>query len=891
KILPEERFIQVDYYVDHDNIYKVKSITTPLSEDKTSVVQFSYEPGCTEVYGPGDRKIFYRFRDDLQLIAIEQFLDGSPYRVYRKSWGERSDAGSLISTSVEDGNGNIFYYKHFVYDRQNRGTIVEEREYGDIAGTGSIPLTIDEDGIADQEGHIKYNSYFSGKTTHGFFQRDAKGSGVKYWYKKGTNLLVKKCVLTNGSPDTEEEGSNSGVRQLHFYTYNEDAVLTRATVEDKLYSSHEKRITEISPKLAIPNIGAPEIVEQKYGESRGKREVLLKRTVNQFDGQGNIVTQSVYDANGEYRYSIAKGYDNGLLVLETDPLGNETHYSYDLNHNLLSEAHSETGISIEYDYDLRNRCIRTIEKDRTGKQFETGASYDVSGNRIAEMDRFGNETLYIHDSLGRPVSITYPKINDEVYSTLRPTFRYTYDLFDNQTSVTDPKGRVLAKSYTVHGKPAEIRYLDGTQEIFRYDSGGSLYQHHGRDGLVQIYKYDFMGRVVDIEFYDKGSSYMFKNEGCFYSGFHKASETDGMGRRTSYTYDQAGRVALIEKENQKVEFIYDSLGRTHGVKKWTSSHTFTLEVKEYDLLDRVVEERIEDTAGRVLLRSRYIYNEAGQLAQVVGYPQNKESILWLYEYDGFGRLRKAVNAAGHETQISYDDAYVNDWGQKGQKRTVINPIGCQIEEVFDNSGNLVKFTEKDTSGALLSCEESSYDVFGRKVLEKAHIIAPGLLLRPYAIEHFFGERDQLASVTLGKGTSEERRTYFEYNSYGELTAKFNPGSPDPIAYEYSKGYLSAVSFKEGRKEETYKIYRDRNQNIFSVVLEGKGSLDYTYDYNDLPLSEEIRDEHGCYKVNRTYDGAGNIETLRFPDGSYVKYTYEGPFVKSISRFNKDEEEL
>ena len=49
-----------------------------------------------------------------------------------KNHGERKAMlAILISTSVEDGDGNIFYYKHFTYDSKDKGNIVEEREYGD----------------------------------------------------------------------------------------------------------------------------------------------------------------------------------------------------------------------------------------------------------------------------------------------------------------------------------------------------------------------------------------------------------------------------------------------------------------------------------------------------------------------------------------------------------------------------------------------------------------------------------------------------------------------------------------------------------------------------------------------------------------------------------------
>src|SRR5271154_5977375 len=107
-------------------------------------------------------------------------------------------------------------------------------------------------------------------------------------------------------------------------------------------------------------------------------------------------------------------------------------------------------------------------------------------------DRFGNVTIYVNDSLGRPVQISYPETSE---GSIRPTYTYAYDLFDNPISVTDPKGRTLARSYNVHGKPVEINHLNGTKEVFRYDSGGNLHHYYGTDGLLQVFAYDYKGRL------------------------------------------------------------------------------------------------------------------------------------------------------------------------------------------------------------------------------------------------------------------------------------------------------------------------------------------------------------------------------------------------------------
>ena len=903
KTLPKGRFVQVDYYTDEANQHKVRSVTIPAGISGTTSIQFSYEDGCTEVDGPGNSKVVHRFNEDNQLTVIEQYLDGSLYRVHKKAWGVKSDAGNLASTSIEDSSSNIFYYKSFRYDGKDRGNIVEEHEYGNLTGADSNPLNIDEDGRSNQETHVKTYSYFSGESTYGFFQKDKKGTGLKYWYKKGTNLLVKKFILIEGSPDHEEEDDDdSGIKKRYFYDYNEDAALVRVIVDDgqceevkQTYDIHERHITLISPKQDLPNVGVPEIIEEKYLDVSGGKEVLLKRTVNEFDTQGLIVSQAIYDANAVHRYTLIKGYEHGLLEFETDPMGNEIHYSYDANGNLTQISSSDTGVSIEYGHDLRNRLIYTLEKDRMGNQFKTQVAYDPAGYKISEIDHFGNETVYVNDSLGRPVQTTYPEVSDGPRSSIRPSYTYTYDLFDNLLSVTDPKGKLVTTSFNSRGKPTAIHHRDGSQEFFKYDHEGSLHRYLGRDGLVQVFEYDYVGRLNHIEYYkrgSKGSEEGFKRKYYYYNAFHLTSEEDERRGKTTYTYDGAGRLATLSKGDQKVKFIYDAMGRIQGVKKWKTSNTFTLEVKEYDLLNRVIEQQTQDSHGHILARNKYVYNDAGQLAQIVGYPQNQESALTQYEYDGLGRPCKIINAFNQATVIFYDDTCVNEWGQKVRKRILLNPLGNQTEEIFDNSGHLIKVTKKDKIGHTLAEVESSYDLSGNKELEKAARISSEGFLSTYETEWSFNEGGQLQSVTLGKGTPQERVTTFGYNSYGDLATKYTSGSKAPITYCYGVyGNLRTISYKEGKKEISHQLRFDMNRNLAEVSLFSSQVLTYSYDTNDLPLSETIKDEFGSYQISRAYDGEGNIQTLQLPDKSSIQYSYEGPFVKSVARLDSEGKEL
>lgn len=900
KTFPEGRFIEIDYYTNEDAQHKVKSIAFPGNKNEKDSIHFSYDTDSTLINGPGDRKSKYRFNERFQLIAIEQYLGDLLYRIHKKTWGIKNNAGDLISTSLQDGEGNIFYHKSFIYDRNQAGSIAQEREYGDVVGMGSIPLQIDEEGeVINQDGCIKNYYYFSGKTTYGFLQTDATGIGVKYWYKKGTNLLLKKFLLLRGTSNLEDEDYRAGIKERYFYTYNDDGALSEIIIDDGSDSSFKERqgfkertITRIYPKQELPNCGAPEVIEHKY-YVRGKSECLLKKIVNEFDNQGDIIAQNLYDSTEHLCYTVKKNYLQGLLVYETDPIGNETYYSYDENNNLISETHTNTGISIEYSYDLKNRLVYTRQSDNNSNQFETSVSYNALGNKLFEVDRYGYETTYHYDSLGRPIEITYHGVSNGVDSFPYLTYSYSYDLFDHPTIITDPKGNTLITSYNIHGKPIEINHLNGIKEVFKYDSGGNLHEHYGTDGLLQVFSYDYKGRLSQVDYYHKerrGAHGMFKKKIYAYNAFHKIFERDERGNQTNYSYDNFGRLIEATKEDQKVEFTYDSLGRMCGVKKWTSPSTFILEFQEYDFLDNIIEERIEDQERKLLYKKKYVYNNAGYLTNIIGYPESKESILLRYEYDGFGRLSQITNAEGFSSFIIYDDAYINELGQKGQKRTQVDPLGNATIEIFDLHDQLIEVNKKDSSGHLLTEKNIFYDHLGNKIAEKSLILDRDVHREVFDVGWTFNQLGQLKSYTLGKGTVEERITRFEYNLYGDIAAKYQPGSSEPITYRYDReNNLSAISFFDGKDKFHYELIYDRAKNITEVRLGSSCSINYYFNAHNMPVTERIKDKFGFYQVERIYNREGKIQTLKLPDGSFVEYSYEGPFIKSAIRFNKEKQ--
>ncbi|NGX47001.1 MAG: tRNA nuclease WapA [Chlamydiae bacterium] len=898
KEIPEGRYTEIEYYADNANKSRVRSVTSPVSSAEVGCTKFAYSfefdgSGFTEIQGPSNQKTVHRYNEDLQLICVEEYLDGSVYRVQRNQWGKSGDICNLIQTSIEDGSGNVFYTKILSYD--DRGNVLEEREYGNFTGANPYPLVVDQDGIPDstQECHVKTYSYSTTKDFDVVYQKDAKDSGLRLCYKKGTNWLLRKALLRKNTCE-----------KRWFFDYNEDGVLIQVMVDDgdtldsKSTSFNylpQRLITQMTPKKEFPNVGAPEVIEEKYLDIEEKKEVLLKRVVNHFDLEGNITQQDIYDANSAYRYSLKRAYENGLLTMETDASGNETHYTYDANHNLIAQENSATGTSFEYGYDLQNRLTYTAEK-AGGHVFETHASYDALGYKLSETDKFGNETIFTYDDLGRVQTITYPELRDEESAYFKPTYTYQYDFFDHVTAITDPYGGFTKKSNTTRGTPINVQYPDGSQELFKYDLEGSLHRHCNKDGTVRVFEYDYLGRLSHIEHYGRSQ----KQPGTWlssvhynYDVFHMTSEKDEEENATQYDYDDAGRLSSLSKDSKKVEFFYDSLGQTNGVKKWKSSNAFTLEVQEHDFQGNVIEERIEDSGGKVLSKTQYSHDKAGRLKEVVGYPQNQMSILKKYDYDRFGRLSRITDAFNQVTEIIYEDGYINQWGQRVFKKITIDPLGNKLEEIYDPASHLVEVCRRNKAGEILSLSEFFSDALSNEVCRKDAVVSSGNTSRAFTTRKSYNPGNNLQTLILAAGTSDEKAFAYEYNSYGDISSKLSPGAETPITYQYNNtGRVNSISYKEdsSQKEMVHKLTYDKKGNITEVEMGSTHTLHYKFDPNNQQTSEEIKDEFGSYQLSCSYDGEGLIKSIKLPDGSFIEYEYEGPFVKRVTRFSKEKEE-
>lgn len=891
KQISSEPTISISYERKPEN--RVQSISEFAGINELATTSFKYyvnpdESGYTEVVNSIGAKKICSFNEDYQLTAVEDYLEGSLYRKESLTWGEERFSGNLLSKSIEDRSGNLYYHKTYRYDDENR--ILEEREYGNFTGVSPEPLVLDSRNIPSGECHSLKYCYSFENGIDIVFQGDQKGTGIRYEYKEGTGYLLAKLALKEGS-----------IKSRTFFEYKNGSLASiikddGSNKNKNLISGYgvsQRLTTNITPKESIPNYGAPETIEEYCWSVNGQKDSLIRKKVNSFDSFGHILSQEMYGSDSQLCYKLNWEYNSqGQVANKTDPLGRKTTYLYN-DSGRLSQKVKENKVWM-FTYDPYGNLTSLTESSSSGKSFETHFQYDSQGNKIKEVDFKGQITSFTYDEFNRLTSVSYPDLLIDSYGVVSPIYSYEYDIFDNQILVTGSNGFQMKRSYTIHGKPSYIQYADGKEEFFEYSISGALRVHKQKNGIEKLFSYDFQGQITQLESYFSGDRYPYQKEFYEYRGFNLSSKsTSSGGMAEDYQYDHLGRLSriLVSTKNacnqsnskNKTEFYYDNLGRLEKTKKWKDKSTYSLYLNEYDILGRIVHESIENELGERLFQKEYAYNTEGEITQLIGYPNSQHSILAQYEYDDFNRLVQKKDALGALTQIEYNDYNIDSNGQHSILRKTIDPEGDQTEETLDKVGNLTHFLIRDRFGAILCEENYSYDFLGNRVKEESSL---GF---EYANAFSFLAGGELAKTQIGIGeTSPEIEN--SYNIFGQVTEKKVSGFKKPISYTYKGRELASITFEDCSTEKKYSFRWDQNHNPIETKLGNKQKVHSGYNSQGALLKEKYQDTYGEYSLFLEYDGEGNITQLTLPNGSHIQYDYTGPFIQKVTRLSKNNEE-
>ena len=847
--------------------YRAYQLFLPVGENDAfvPVYEMSYHPpvagekgGKTTVTGSDGTSIIYHFSKNLLISKIQYFDEN---RVLKKEkifyW---NDKNWLKSIELRDGQQALFYKKAFKYD--NFGNPILETFTGDLAGSGKIESTWTK-------------RAFSGDGKN-LLLREEKESGkvTCFSYLKGTHLITLKLI----------KDRNRIIRR-EFWSYDDCHNLCEKVSDDgkserpdDLTGITERHKTAYILRQSAPFLHMPEWVIETYLDSSSEK--LLKKSHLIYGTFGNVTGEEVYDAEGNFAYTIEKTYnERGDLLSETNRLGKKATYAYDEKGRKVAQTNFSGRLHKTYSYDANGRLRNALEKGDDGHRHTTSSKYDFHDRLIKRQDLFGNSTYYKYDPLVNEISQTdFPKTAALDGGAQDVKSISTYDPFGREIAYTDANGNTTTYAYNVYGSKTEIKCPRGDKESFRYAKNGDLVSHKDADGLTIQYENDVLGRVLKKTYLSKESDVL-AEEKFTYSDFHLISKTDKEGHLKRYFYDGAGRKIREEFCGRVTEFTYDSLGRLATVYKYNGDEALVTHY-ERDLEDRVILEKKTDASGHILYKIVFSYDADGNRKSMTRYFNGQEA-QELFSYDPFRRKTYYKDALGYETLTSYDENFTNGLGQKVLQLKTVDPKGITTLRTQDALKRKVRVEKLGASGEAISCSEIIYDPYGNLTLHQDNIYEDEKFRSSQAVCYFYTPNHEIKVMIRGYGTHNQRETKYCYSPAGKITRKTLPDGDD-LFYSYDLlGFLTRVDSSDG------KIAHAFTRNKLGDLLEAVDEKQNLHIKRQVDPFGNVVGEvlpHGI-QIRKSYDDFNRPLSLNIASHGQVRYTYDPMFLKKIERTN------
>jgi RHS repeat-associated protein len=298
-------------------------------------------------------------------------------------------------------------------------------------------------------------------------------------------------------------------------------------------------------------------------------------------------------------------------------------------------------------------------------------TYDSYGNRVSSTDPLLDKTTYAFDSVGRMTSMVTPKGNVTGGNPSQFTWTYTYDVFGNRTSVTDPlngkttyhydpnqnldavtdaDSNVTTNVYDLDNELTQVKRADSPQTNVTTDynaDGTVLDQKDGKGNPIMTYAYDSLARVTSVtDALNNVTTYTYDGNGNRLSkqdpgGNCSATPATGC---TTFTYDASNELVAVTYSDGVTPNVsnisYDADGQRTGLSDGTGSSSWA-----WDSLHRM----ISYTNGNGA-QVQWAYN-LRNLPTTITYPGSLNAIRG---YDSAGRLSSIQDWNSNTTTFGYD---------------------------------------------------------------------------------------------------------------------------------------------------------------------------------------------------------------------------------------------
>ena len=908
---PHNRFLAIDYYHDGVNhvgqaagnvtikekddfrLNRVKRLNAPVGHDQTPITthRFVYQAeikkhhdgrkewleGSTDVYDAYNHLTRYAYNAAHRLTSIIHYSGTSHHQPYSQEcylWGpdKTKQEGNLEGKIFKGADGKVHHASYFAYD--DRGNVTTKALYGKLTGLPKpeVILNNNQRPIAN-DCECEWQTYaYSGDDLNLLkIEVDSNGNKTQYEYVPGTDRLKAKFIHYNG-----------GIQQREFYSYDKNGVLILKIEDDgksesptDLKGVTERHLTEIVPRKKSP-LGLPDKQCERYLDLKTGQENLLKSILFAYSPQGELLKQEVYDANECLAYTLSCEYDlHGNVTREVNALGEVTTKEYDANDNLIKVQGPDTHFFIRKTYDHMNRPVSKEEVHDDHQRFVTHYSYNYLGQCVKAINPSGQVTEQIFDDFGRLKEIQLPPVLNEHGELCIPTQIKDFDIAGCPTCLTDPKGHKTYVEYNIRGKPTKIAYPDGSSEGFVYRIDGELMQKMYKNGTRTVYSRDPLGRITEEAVYNSQSQ-LLKRSQSIYNAYHLLQTIDAEGTVTSYDYDYAGRLEWVRTGEQQHQYLYDALGRQREVREWFgfAPHEYRATLKDYDALDRVIEERLETADGLLLHLTKYAYDSQGnQILKQIG-----EQIT-LTEYHSHGDPVKITDALGQTTSTTYDYHFKTSYGENVLQTTITDPLGYQTIQTYDTANRLAETNNLNPFGVLVSAQTFFYDLCGNLCRTLDHVIENDQIKRSIETIQAYTADNQLTTLIEASSLPEQKITHFSYNSCGQKAEMIKPNGVR-LFYDYDE-LERLISLRSSNETVNYLYEYNLRDQVIRSIDRHLGQVTERV-YNSLGQLTQETLGHGL-SLQYAYDRTGRARLIMLPDKTGIEYIYHAADLKEVHR--------
>lgn len=621
------------------------------------------------------------------------------------------------------------------------------------------------------------------------------------------------------------------------------------------------------------------------------------------------------------------GFDKrGLMTTIVDPRGNvsggtPTNFRTDYASDELGRPKTVTAPTVS---------IESNGGTATNSRPVTTYGYDTYGNRTNVKDPRNNTTSSAFDKLSRRTGITYPAYTIPGGGTLTPTEAFTFDSAGNLTAQVDRRGQrtdnvfdtlnrvrrqtdplvtgqtqrgVLSTEWDDAGNQTARIDQTGARSEATYDdlnrvrSRRQIVRQPTLKTLTTAFDYDDLGNpILQTDPLGHGQT------ATYDAASEMKTSVDALSKVTSYTYDVASKLtSTTDPMNFQLVNTYDNAERLASTIQRKTGSTDIVTSYGRDENDNITTR----TSPRGFATTS-TYDALNQLRTVVEPVTSTTSITTSYGYDAAGNATRSTDGRSNITVATYqpwdlredivepsttaypaatDRTYRNSYDAGGLTTNVSLPAGVNRQRAYDELGRMNAETGIQPGQANIT-KTFGYDLASRQT-SASHPNG--------TINLTWDDRNLLLGTTGGAGTSS-----FVYDDANRMTARTDGAGAgtfgwtnrnelqteaDPLTGVTrtntwdDSGRLSTVALAPGGETRTYgydpyhRLTGDALKNAANTTLAG---ITYGYDPsgNVTNKTTTLTGNAGAGANVYTYDRKERLASWTNPAAVNTAYTWD-----------------